>query len=71
MAGEEQRIRFLVERDGRAEAHRWVREMLETYRAAVNTPGSHASTKYYRPGFERSIREFEQWLEQEGDLKNE
>lgn len=71
MAGEEERIRFLVERDGRAAARRWVREMRETYRTAVNTPGSHAATKYYRPEFERSIREFEQWLEQEGDLQDE
>lgn len=71
MTGEEERIRFLVERDGREAARRWVREMLEAYRAAVNSPGSHASTKYYRPGFQQSIREFQKWLEQEGGAEDE
>lgn len=71
MPGEEERIRFLIERDGREAARHWVREMLETYQTAVNTPGSHASTKYYRPDFEQSIREFQQWLEQEDGAEDE
>lgn len=65
MTREAERIRFLVERDGRASARQWVEEMLETYRRAVNDPHSHASQFPYRSSFEASIREFEQWLARE------
>jgi hypothetical protein len=59
---EKHRIKLLVERDGEAAARAWVERTLKIYREAINHPGSHPSTKEYRPAFEQSIREFEEWL---------
>lgn len=61
------RIRFLIERDGRAAARQWVRETLDIYRTAVASPRAHASNRFYRPAFERSISDFETWLAAEED----
>lgn len=58
---EKERIEFLVRRDGVKEARAWVERILKLYREAIAS-GSHAATKEYRPRFEQSIREFEQWL---------
>jgi len=58
---EEQRIEFLVHRDGIAAAQAWVERTLQLYREAVASPG-HASTNEYRRLFEESIRDFEAWL---------
>lgn len=65
MGREAERIRFLVERDGRAAARKWVQETLKSYRDAVSSPSSHASKPNYKPLFEESIREFEGWLARE------
>lgn len=59
---EQRRIEFLIERDGPAAARDWVERTLKMYRAAVNDPGSHASTSHYKPLFEASIHTFEAWL---------
>ncbi|NIW86838.1 MAG: hypothetical protein GWN09_09655 [Gammaproteobacteria bacterium] len=65
MGREAGRIRFLVERDGREAARKWVEETLKAYRDAVHSPSSHASKPNYKPLFEESIREFEKWLAEE------
>lgn len=59
---EQQRIEFLIERDGPATARDWVERTLKMYRAAANDPGSYASSPHYKPLFEASIHTFEQWL---------
>lgn len=59
---EQQRIKFLIKRDGPAPTRDWVERTLNMYRAAVNDPGSHASTPHYKPLFEASIHTFEDWL---------
>jgi hypothetical protein len=58
---ERQRIELLVNRDGLKEARAWVERTLKIYREAIAS-GSHGATKEYRPLFEQSIREFEDWL---------
>lgn len=65
MGRETERIRFLVERDGLAAARKWVEATLKAYRDAISSPSSHASKPNYRPLFEESIREFEEWLAEE------
>lgn len=70
MGREAERIRFLVERDGRAAARKWVQDTLKSYRDAVNSPSSHASKSNYRPLFEESIREFEAWLAEEREERD-
>jgi hypothetical protein len=70
MGREAARIRFLVERDGRAAARRWVEETLKAYREAVSSPSSHASKSNYRPLFEEAVREFEEWLDRNSDEEN-
>ncbi|HKI82308.1 MAG TPA: hypothetical protein VKA04_11725 [Pseudodesulfovibrio sp.] len=62
MTHEQERIDFLVRRDGPAEARAWVERTLHMYRDAVNTPLSHASLPEYRPRFEQAIDEFQIWL---------
>jgi hypothetical protein len=59
---EKQRIEFLVRRDGVKEARAWVERTLKLYRDAIASGTSHAATKEYRPLFEQSIRDFEDWL---------
>jgi hypothetical protein len=60
---EKQRIELLVRRDGIKEARAWVDRTLRLYRDAIASGASHAATKEYRPLFEQSIREFEDWLQ--------
>jgi hypothetical protein len=60
---EKQRIGLLVRRDGAEEARAWVERTLKLYREAIASGTSHAATKEYRPLFEQSIREFEDWLQ--------
>lgn len=62
LAAEAARIAFLRERDGDLHARRWVERTLKIYRNAVHSTGNHASLPHYRPLFEDSIRDFEQWL---------
>jgi hypothetical protein len=62
MEREAERIQLLVDRDGFAAARTWVERTLEIYREAIHSDKSHASKTDYRPLFEDSIREFEQWL---------
>lgn len=59
---EGQRIDFLVARDGEVQTRAWVARTLEIYRAAVQSPASHASHQPYRTLFEESVRDFEEWL---------
>lgn len=56
------RIRFVVERDGEADARDWVERTLKIYRDAIDNPKSHASKPEYRARFEDAIGEFEAWL---------
>lgn len=59
---EKARIEFLVRRDGLKGARAWVERTLKLYREAIASRTSHASTKEYRPLFEQSTRDFEEWL---------
>lgn len=59
--GEKERIEFLVRRDGVEQARAWVERTLKLYREAIAS-GSHAASPAYRPFFEQSIRDFENWL---------
>jgi hypothetical protein len=65
---EKARIELLVRRDGLEEARAWVERTLRLYREAIASRASHASTQEYRPLFEQSIRDFEQWLRGGGDV---
>ncbi|MGQ0546897.1 MAG: hypothetical protein ACT4P3_16450 [Betaproteobacteria bacterium] len=60
---ETQRIELLVRRDGVREARAWVERTLKLYREAIASRGSHAATGEYRPRFEQSVRDFEDWLQ--------
>jgi hypothetical protein len=62
VALEKQRIELLVRRDGVEAARAWVERTLRLYREAIASGTSHASMKEYRPLFEQSIRDFEDWL---------
>lgn len=62
MRREAHRIQLLIERDGYEAARAWVLRTLQAYREAVNSPHSHASLAHYRPSFEDSISDFEEWL---------
>ncbi len=57
-----QRIGFLLNRDGPEAARAWVRRTLAIYRKELSDPRSFASDPTYKPRFERSAREFEEWL---------
>ncbi|ADE15242.1 hypothetical protein Nhal_2143 [Nitrosococcus halophilus Nc 4] len=59
---EEERINLLLQRDGLEATRNWVARTLNIYREAVASPASHASQKNYKPLFEKSIKEFEEWL---------
>lgn len=59
---EQRRIALLLARDGHAATREWVERTLNIYRQALAQPGSYAREPGYRAGFERSIREFEEWL---------
>ena len=60
--GEEGRIGFLVQRDGRDATIAWVTRTMALYRRAVLAPGHFAGTPMYRRSFIRSYREFKRWL---------
>jgi len=62
MAQEQDRINYLIRRDGYAEARRWVERTLYIYREAVISSSSHASLPEYRPRFEQAIAAFQTWL---------
>lgn len=57
-----ERIRFLLKRDGPAATQAWVKRTLAIYRTELADTGSFAADPTYRPRFETSVREFEQWL---------
>lgn len=59
---ERQRIRLLLERDGRAAARAWVERTRRLYAEAVADPRSYASQPQHRPSFEASIHTFDTWL---------
>jgi hypothetical protein len=59
---EDERIEFLVQRDGRDAATAWVERTLGIYRQALSDRRSYALLPQYRPLFEDSIRTFESWL---------
>ncbi|QBQ55569.1 hypothetical protein [Nitrosococcus wardiae] len=59
---EKERINLLLQRDGLEATQNWVARTLNIYREAVASPASHASQKNYKPLFEKSIQEFEEWL---------
>ena len=57
------RINLLLERDGMEATRLWVERTLAIYRQALASPHSHASKKDYRLLFERSVEDFERWLQ--------
>ena len=57
------RINLLLERDGMEATRLWVERTLAIYRQALTSPHSHASKKEYRLLFERSVEDFERWLQ--------
>jgi hypothetical protein len=57
-----ERIEFLLNRDGYEATRAWVERTLNIYREAVGKPGQHSADTVYRPLFEKSIAEFEEWL---------
>jgi hypothetical protein len=59
---EDERINFLLQRDGLEVTREWVERTLNIYRVAISSPASHASRGEYKLLFERSIKEFEEWL---------
>ena len=61
-SSEDERIEFLVQRDGRDAATAWVERTLGIYRQALSDHRNYALLPQYRPLFEDSIRTFESWL---------
>jgi hypothetical protein len=59
---ESERIEFLLHRDGVEAMRAWVARTSKIYRDELGRPGSYASDATYRPRFEKSLREFEEWL---------
>jgi hypothetical protein len=57
-----ERIELLLERDGRAATRAWVERTLAIYRRAPADPRHYANDPPYKPRFEKSVREFEEWL---------
>jgi hypothetical protein len=60
---ERQRVSLLLERDGHAQARKWVQLTRRIYAEALATPHSHASQPQYREAFETSIYVFDRWLD--------
>ncbi|MDX1487969.1 MAG: hypothetical protein R3268_07205 [Acidiferrobacterales bacterium] len=71
MSSESARIQLLIDRDRDDGARRWVERTLALYRAAVESPTSHASLPHYRPLFDQAIRDFEQWLARQSGEQTE
>ncbi len=59
---ESERIQFLLRRDGYEASRAWVECTLNTYREALERRGSYVADATYRPLFEKSVREFQEWL---------
>ncbi len=65
------RIAFLLQRDGIAATHEWVRRTIKIYRRAVLDKGDtnrqphFASTRDFRARFIRSYCEFKAWLKEQ------
>ncbi len=59
---EEDRIQFLLQRDGFETTVAWVRRTLRIYRGAVLDKSHYASTDGYRSGFIESYCDFKRWL---------
>lgn len=57
-----ERIELLLERDGRAATRAWVERTLAIYQRALADPRHYANDPSYKPRFEKSVREFEEWL---------
>lgn len=66
---ERERIRLLVERDGREKALAWVRRTRDLYATALRSPASHASNEVYRWRFEASVGAFNAWLAEQGQQR--
>ena len=61
---EDHRIRFLLERDGRAATIAWVRRTQGIYRTAVLDKDHFASSELFRRRFIESYCDFKRWLTQ-------
>lgn len=59
---EQNRIQFLLQRDGLPATIAWVDRTLRIYRAAVLDQHHFASTNGFRRGFVESYCEFKRWL---------
>ncbi|SEA64533.1 MAG: hypothetical protein EPN73_23995 [Paraburkholderia sp.] len=60
---EDQRIAFLVTRDGMTAAVTWVRRTMIIYRSAVLAKSHYASGQLYRREFIEAYCAFKKWLE--------
>ena len=69
-SSEDNRIEFLVQRDGRDAATAWVERTLGIYQQALLNPRGYALLPQYRPLFEDSIGTFEFWLRACDQLDN-
>ena len=56
------RIEFLLSRDGPAATQVWVKRTLALYRKELADASSFVGDTTFRPRFEQSVREFEEWL---------
>ncbi len=57
-----ERIELLLRRDGPAATRGWVERTLAIYRRALADPRHYANDPSYKPRFEKSVRELQQWL---------
>jgi len=62
MTAEQNRIEFLIKRDGVDATRAWVRRTLQIYRDALTNRASHAAAPEFRPLFEEAVRVYEEWL---------
>ena len=59
---ESERIAFLLGRDGGEKTRSWVERTVAIYSEALAHRGHYANDPAYRPRFEKSVREFKDWL---------
>jgi hypothetical protein len=69
MGEENERIEFLVQRDGVEAAVAWVDHTIRIYRRAVLDKRHFASTSEYRRKFIKAYCEFKRWLRQVQESK--
>jgi hypothetical protein len=66
---EEDRLAFLVRRDGAEAAARWARRTMQIYRRALLSPGHFAREAAYRRRYIEAYCEFKRWLAHANDRR--